>query len=75
MMKRAKITGVGYYVPERIVTNEELAQYMDTSDEWIQERTGIREKRFFEEGKDKVSNMGAKAAKIALERAGLNPRR
>ncbi|MDX2003574.1 MAG: beta-ketoacyl-ACP synthase III [Chitinophagales bacterium] len=72
-MKRAKITGVGYYVPEQVVTNDELTQYMETSDEWIQERTGIKQRRFFKEGVDTVSQMGSNAAKMAMERAGVKP--
>lgn len=71
-MKRSAITGIGRYLPERIVTNEELTQYMDTSDAWIQERTGIQQRRFFEEGKDTVSKMAARAAEQALEIAGLD---
>ena len=47
-MLNAKITGVGHYVPERVVTNFDLEKLMDTSDEWIQERTGIKERRFFD---------------------------
>lgn len=70
-MIHSKITGVGHYVPKRVVSNEELTRYMDTSDAWIQERTGIQERRFFEEGVDTVSGMGSKASKIALERANL----
>lgn len=70
-MKRARITGVGHYVPEQIVTNEELTQYMDTTTEWIAERTGIKERRFFKEGDDTVSKMGARAAEIALKHAGI----
>lgn len=70
-MKRARITGVGHYVPEQVVTNAELAQHMDTTNEWIIERTGIRERRFFKEGEDTVSKMGARAAAIALKNAGL----
>ena len=69
-MPHSKITGMGYYVPETIVTNAELSAQMDTSDEWIQERTGIKERRFFKEGVDTVSNMGAHAARIAMSRAG-----
>ena len=57
-MTKAKITGVGHYVPETVVTNKEPEQYMDTSDEWIRERTGIQERRFFREGEDTVSKMG-----------------
>lgn len=70
-MKRARITGVGHYVPEQIVTNEALTQYMDTTNEWIIERTGIKERRFFKEGEDTVSKMGARAAEIALRNAGV----
>lgn len=72
-MPYSKVTGLGYYLPETIVTNADLAAQMDTSDEWIVERTGIRERRFFKEGVDTVSNMGAKAARIAMDRAGRKP--
>ncbi|WP_369048628.1 3-oxoacyl-ACP synthase III family protein [Tenacibaculum sp. UWU-22] len=72
-MYNSKIIGLGYYVPENIVTNNDLKQWMDTSDEWIQERTGIKERRWIdtETSNDTTSLMGAKAAKIAIERAGL----
>lgn len=70
-MKSAHITGVGHYVPEQIVTNEELTNYMDTTSEWIVERTGIKERRFFKEGEDTVSKMGARAAEKALAQAGI----
>jgi 3-oxoacyl-[acyl-carrier-protein] synthase-3 len=70
-MKYAKLSGWGFYVPERVVTNAELETYMDTSDEWIQERSGIRERRFFEPGKDTVSSMAAEASKVALKNAGI----
>lgn len=70
-MKRAKIAGLGYYVPENVVTNDDLAKRFDTSDEWIQERSGIRERRYFTPGKDTVAGMGTQAAKMALERAGV----
>lgn len=69
----SKITGLGFYVPENIVTNEDLSKLMDTTDEWIVERTGIKERRFFTEGKDTVANMAARAACTALERAGKKP--
>lgn len=69
-MAYSKITGMGFYVPDTVVTNEDLSKLMDTSDEWIVERTGIRERRFFKEGEDTVSNMGKRAAEIAMERAG-----
>lgn len=71
-MYNSKITGLGFYVPENIVTNDDLSKFMDTNDEWIQERTGIKERRWIKEGtKDSTSVMGAKAAKKAIERAGL----
>ncbi len=68
-MLRSKIAGLGYYVPENVVTNDDLSKIMDTSDEWIRERSGIEERRYFTEGKDTVSGMGVAASKIALERA------
>lgn len=71
-MYHSKITGLGFFVPENIVTNQDLIKIMDTTDEWIQERTGIQERRWIEEGSGETSaTMGAKAAKIAIERAGL----
>ena len=72
-MYNSKITGLGFYVPDNIVTNEDLTKMMDTSDEWIQERTGIRERRWIPEGSEDTSAvMGAKAARIAIERSGLS---
>ncbi len=71
-MPHTIIAGVGHYVPETIVTNEELIQHMDTTDEWIVQRTGIKERRFFTEGKDTTSSMGTAAARMALERAGVD---
>lgn len=71
-MYHSKITGLGFYVPENVVSNEQLSKLMDTTDEWIQERTGIKERRWIEEGSEDTSAiMGAKASKIAIERAGL----
>lgn len=61
------------YVPEQVVTNKDLSKLMDTTDEWIIERTGIKERRFFKEGEDTVSKMGANAAEQALLRAGKKP--
>ena len=72
-LRHSFIAGVGHYVPSRVVTNAELEPMMNTSDAWIQERTGIRERRWFEEGKDTTANMGANAARKALEMAGLQP--
>ena len=72
-MYRSKISGVGHYVPSNVVTNDDLSQMMDTSDEWIQERTGIKERRWIiPEGDDTTATMGVKAAKIAIERSGID---
>lgn len=66
------ITGVGHYVPERVVTNHDLAKVMDTNDEWIQERTGIVERRHIEPGsKISSTDLGVKAAENALKDAGI----
>ena len=71
-MFNSKITGLGFYVPENIVTNDDLSKIMDTNDDWIQERTGIKERRWIKEGSDdSTSVMGAKAARVAIERAGM----
>ncbi len=71
-MYNSKITGLGYFVPENVVTNNDLTKFMDTSDEWIQERTGIKERRWIDpKSAETTSTMGAKAAKIAIKRAGL----
>lgn len=72
-MFHSKITGLGYYVPENVVTNDDLSQLIDTNDEWIQERTGIQERRHIIRGEDTTTSMGVKAAKIAIERSGLKP--
>lgn len=72
-MYTSKITGLGYYVPENVVTNDDLSKLMDTNDAWIQERTGIKERRHIKKGDgNSTSVMGVKAARIALERANLN---
>jgi len=72
-MYNSKITGLGHYVPENVVTNDDLSKLMDTSDEWIQERTGIKERRHVIEGDgNTTTTMGVKAAKIAIERAGID---
>jgi 3-oxoacyl-[acyl-carrier-protein] synthase-3 len=67
----SRMLGLGHYVPEHVITNADLAAIMPTSDEWIVERTGIRERRYFAEGVDTVATMSAKACRIALERAGI----
>ena len=71
-MYRSRIRGTGHFVPERIITNDMLAQWMNTSDAWIQERTGIRERRWFEPGKDSVAGMAASACRQALTMAGAD---
>jgi 3-oxoacyl-[acyl-carrier-protein] synthase-3 len=70
-MYHSKITGLGYYVPENVVTNDDLSKIIDTNDEWIQERTGIQERRHIIRGEDTTTSMGVKAAKIAIERSGV----
>ncbi|MBL7791504.1 MAG: ketoacyl-ACP synthase III [Saprospiraceae bacterium] len=71
-MLRSHIAGIGSYVPERVVTNDELAQLMDTSDEWIQERTGIKTRHYGKKHKETSTTMGARAAEIAISRAGIS---
>ena len=70
-MYHSKISGLGYYVPDNVVTNDDLSKIMDTNDEWIQERTGIQERRHVIRGEDTTTSMGVKAAKIAIERSGV----
>lgn len=70
-MHRSKIAGIGMYVPANIVTNNDLLKYMDTSDEWIQERTGIKERRYAHRTQETTTTMGVEAAKIAISRAGI----
>jgi 3-oxoacyl-[acyl-carrier-protein] synthase-3 len=68
---RAKITAASHYLPERRVTNQDLAKVVDTSDEWIFERTGIRERRIVEKGQA-TSDLGAGAARLVLARRGID---
>ncbi|UFH54432.1 3-oxoacyl-ACP synthase III family protein [Spirosoma sp. KNUC1025] len=67
----SSIKGLGFYVPDNVVTNDDLTQYMDTSDAWIQERTGIKQRRYFTYGKDTNASMATAASRMALDRAGL----
>ena len=69
-MRRSTILGTGFCVPDRVVTNDDLAALMDTSDQWIRERTGIEERRWVREGQTSV-DLALPAAKQALEAAGL----
>jgi 3-oxoacyl-[acyl-carrier-protein] synthase-3 len=71
-MSRSRITGLGLHLPERVVTNAELEQLMDTSDAWIVERTGIRERRFAAPGIG-TTDLAAEAARRALADAGRSP--
>jgi 3-oxoacyl-[acyl-carrier-protein] synthase-3 len=69
-MTRTEFISTGYYVPERVVTNDELARLMDTSDEWIKTRTGISERHWAGEG-ELTSDLALGASRMALERASL----
>ena len=71
-MKFSKIIGTGSYLPEKIVTNADLEKILDTSDQWIQERTGIRERRIAHED-ESSSDMAEVAAQRAMQAAGVNP--
>lgn len=71
-MYNSKITGLGYYVPDHVVSNDDLSKVMDTNDEWIQERTGIKERRHVNSEADTTTSMGVEAAKVAIERAGID---
>ena len=72
-MFNSKITGMGFHVPEQIINNDDLAQIMDTSDDWILDRTGIKERRHILKGDGNTTAlMGVKAAKIAIESANLD---
>jgi 3-oxoacyl-[acyl-carrier-protein] synthase-3 len=71
-MYHSKISGLGFYVPENVVTNDDLSKLMDTNDAWIQERTGIQERRHIIRGEDTTTSMGVKAAESAIERSGIS---
>ena len=70
-MIRSKIAGIGKYLPEKVVTNDDLSKIMETTDEWVQERTGIKERRYGKKHEETTTTMGARAAEIAIERAGI----
>ncbi|MDG1043061.1 MAG: ketoacyl-ACP synthase III [Flavobacteriaceae bacterium] len=71
-MYNSKIIGLGHYVPENIVTNDDLSKIMDTTDEWIQERTGIKERRWAKPGDGQSTfTMGLEAAKKAISNSGI----
>lgn len=66
------VAGVGKYLPQQVVTNNDLIKYMDTTDSWIQERTGIHERRFAHRTEETTTTMGVAAAQQAIERAGTS---
>ena len=71
-MIKSKISGVGYYVPENIVKNSDIEEMMDTSDQWIRERTGIEERRWVNDDKLSTSLMGTYASEAAIKDAGID---
>lgn len=70
---RARITGAGHYVPSKVVTNDDLAKLFPTSDEWIVQRTGIKERRYIERSGIGTSDLALEASKSALAQAGIGP--
>ncbi|MCS7019700.1 MAG: beta-ketoacyl-ACP synthase III [Cytophagales bacterium] len=73
-MRNSKIAGLGFYVPEKVVTNHDLTTFMNTTDEWIVERTGVRKRHYFDPDKGETNfGFAVKASEIALQRAGLTP--
>jgi len=73
-MPRTEFISTGLYVPERTLTNDELRQWWDTSDEWIRERTGIERRHWVKPGEQAGSDLALEAARIALDRAGMQPK-
>ncbi|WP_250631460.1 3-oxoacyl-ACP synthase III family protein [Rhodoflexus caldus] len=73
-MKSSKIAGLGFYVPEKVVTNQDLTAFVNTTNEWIVERTGVRQRHYFDPEKGETNfGFAVKASEIALQRAGLTP--
>lgn len=72
-MLKAKITGIASYTPDYVLTNEELAQMVDTSDEWIMTRVGIKERRILKEEGSASSDLGAEAIKSLIAKTGIDP--
>jgi 3-oxoacyl-[acyl-carrier-protein] synthase-3 len=70
-MTRTAFLGLGHYVPSKVVTNDDLAQMFDTSDEWIQQRTGIKERRYIEKSGIGASDLAVPAVQIACRNAGI----
>ena len=73
MVRRAQVIGCGSYLPSRVMTNDELQAMVDTSDDWIRQRTGIRQRHLAADG-EVTSDLGHAAAEAALDQAGLDPR-
>jgi 3-oxoacyl-[acyl-carrier-protein] synthase-3 len=71
-MPRTEIISTGFHVPGRVVTNQELTEWWDTSDEWIRERTGIEQRYWVEGGKEAGSDLALRATETALDRAGMD---
>lgn len=71
-MNNVKIASIGAYLPPLVVTNDKISEFVDTNDEWIVQRTGIKERRISEG--ENTSEISTKAARIALERAGVDPK-
>src|SRR5213592_104726 len=71
-MMRTRIAGMGTYLPKTVISNNDLTEVMDTSDEWIQERTGIKERRYATRFEDTTTTMAVEAARIAMQRAGVS---
>ncbi len=69
-MHKSKIAGIGMYVPPTVYTNDDLKRFMETSDDWIKERTGIEERRFAHRTQETTTTMAVEASKIAIDRAG-----
>jgi|TARA_R110002096_G_scaffold47929_2_gene127684 3-oxoacyl-[acyl-carrier-protein] synthase-3 len=70
-MLKSIVTGAGHYLPERVVTNDDLSEMMNTNDKWIVERTGIHERRWFTPGVDTVTSMAKNASIMAIKNAGI----
>jgi 3-oxoacyl-[acyl-carrier-protein] synthase-3 len=70
-MLKSKVIASGHYLPERVVTNDDLSKVMNTDHEWIMERTGIEKRRWFVPGKDTVTSMSLEASKMAISNAGI----
>ena len=72
--KRIGMTGLGMYVPPRVLTNHDLERMVDTNDEWIRTRTGIRERHIAAPGTT-TSDLAFKAAQMALKQSGMDPKK